>query len=86
MSSFSNKLIIQNGTIYSENQVIKSGFLKIDEGKVSDISLSHFTTNHSDYTIIKIPDTFTVIPGMIDLHIHGANGADTMDATKRHWM
>lgn len=82
MSSFSNKLIIQNGTIYSENQVIKSGFLKIDEGKVSDISLSHFTTNHSDYTIIKIPDTFTVIPGMIDLHIHGANGADTMDATK----
>jgi N-acetylglucosamine-6-phosphate deacetylase len=23
-----------------------------------------------------------MIPGMIDIHIHGANGADTMDATK----
>lgn len=32
--------------------------------------------------MIKLPDGFTMIPGMIDIHIHGANGADTVDATK----
>lgn len=82
MSSLSNKLMIKHGTIYSENQVIKDGFLKINKGRISDISMSPFTTNISDYEIIAIPDTFSVIPGMIDLHIHGVNGADTMDATK----
>lgn len=29
----------------------------------------------------SFPSTFTMIPGMIDVHIHGANGADMMDAT-----
>lgn len=28
-------------------------------------------------------DNYTLLPGLIDLHIHGANGHDTMDATNK---
>ena len=31
--------------------------------------------------MIQLPDSYHVIPGMIDVHIHGADGADTMDGT-----
>ncbi len=31
--------------------------------------------------VISLPETCYVLPGFIDTHIHGAGGADTMDAT-----
>jgi N-acetylglucosamine-6-phosphate deacetylase len=30
---------------------------------------------------LTFPENFKVLPGMIDVHIHGANGADVMDGT-----
>lgn len=82
MNSFSKKIILQHGTTYTENQVIENGYIKIDNGKIVEIGTISKLDDLSDYQVIKIPDGFTIIPGMIDIHIHGANGADTMDATK----
>jgi N-acetylglucosamine-6-phosphate deacetylase len=82
MNSFSKKVILQHGTTYAENQVIKNGYIKVDNGRIVEIGPITEQTDTSDYQVIKIPDSFNMIPGMIDIHIHGANGADTMDATK----
>ncbi|PMC40335.1 N-acetylglucosamine-6-phosphate deacetylase [Bacillus sp. UMB0899] len=82
MEIISDKLIIKHGTIYSEEQIVKSGFLQIDRGKITNIGRSNEHLSSSDYKIITIPEEYQIIPGMIDLHIHGVNGADTMDASK----
>jgi N-acetylglucosamine-6-phosphate deacetylase len=82
MNSSSKKVMLRYGTTYTENQVIKNGYIKIDDGKITKIGPTTELTDSSDYQIINIPDGFSIIPGMIDIHIHGANGADTMDATQ----
>ncbi|MGM0874506.1 MAG: N-acetylglucosamine-6-phosphate deacetylase [Bacillota bacterium] len=82
MNSFSKKVILQHGTTYAENQVIENGYIKLDDGKIVEIGTEP-TTDTTGYQIIKLSDRFSIIPGMIDIHIHGANGADTMDATKK---
>jgi N-acetylglucosamine-6-phosphate deacetylase len=81
MNSLSTKVILQHGIIYTENQVIQNGYIKIDDGKIVEFGPLHQLTSPSDYQIIKIPDDYSIIPGMIDIHIHGANGGDAMDAT-----
>ncbi len=82
MNTISDKLIIKNGTIYSQQQILKSGSLQIDHGKISMIHTSDENDHSTDYKIITLPADYHIIPGMIDLHIHGVNGADTMDATR----
>lgn len=83
MSSFSKKIILLNGVTYTENQVIKKGYITIEEGKIKEIGTTSPSTPYpADFQLMNIPDGFTIIPGMIDIHIHGANGADVMDATR----
>ncbi|WP_338787454.1 N-acetylglucosamine-6-phosphate deacetylase [Metabacillus sp. FJAT-53654] len=82
MNSSSKKVMLQHGTTYAENQVIKNSYIKIDDGRITEIGPTNDLSDSSDYQIINIPDGFSIIPGMIDIHIHGANGADTMDATQ----
>lgn len=74
-----NQLFIQGATIYTESAVIDSGNLLMEHGKIVSIS-EQFISIH-DTTPIIDGEGLTVIPGFIDGHIHGAQGADTMDAT-----
>ncbi|WP_440897806.1 N-acetylglucosamine-6-phosphate deacetylase [Amphibacillus sp. Q70] len=72
-------MLIKNATLYTENDIV-NGHLAIKNGKITDI----FTDLPADLTPYRdvIDGThLNVIPGFIDTHIHGANGADTMDAT-----
>ncbi|KIL43460.1 N-acetylglucosamine-6-phosphate deacetylase [Jeotgalibacillus alimentarius] len=48
----------------------------ISDGKI--ISISNASADQAD---ISIPPTHHLLPGFIDPHIHGAAGADVMDAT-----
>ena len=82
MNSLSKSIILLQGKIYTESQTITNGYLKIVNGKIIEIAPLSQLSNQSGFQLIKLPNGFTIIPGMIDLHIHGANGADTMDATK----
>ena len=38
--------------------------------------------NGADGEIIELPEGAMVLPGFIDIHIHGAGGYDTMDASE----
>ncbi|KMY56183.1 N-acetylglucosamine-6-phosphate deacetylase [Bacillus sp. FJAT-27231] len=74
-------MLIKNATIYAEEETIEKGYLLIKEGRIAGI----FKQNPE-----KLPEHVQVIdganllalPGFIDGHIHGANGADVMDATE----
>ncbi|OAT82102.1 N-acetylglucosamine-6-phosphate deacetylase [Bacillus sp. MKU004] len=73
--------IIRNQRIYAENEMIENGFIKISGGTITEIGDMSDLKIDGEYADISIPAKASVIPGMIDVHIHGVKGADTMDAT-----
>lgn len=73
-------LVLKNAAVYQENRVISSGFIKIQNGKIVDVG--EFYMAQSNEEVMVLPPSYSIIPGMIDLHIHGAGGADAMDGTK----
>lgn len=78
----SNKYVIRDMTIYTEDGPISHGFLKIEGGKITELGVLEKDVEFHDFTELKLPGGCTVIPGLIDVHIHGADGADVMDGTR----
>jgi len=71
-------MLIKGLSIYAENDLIPNGYLVIENGKISEIGTGQVTGDEA----LDFPANYKLIPGMIDVHIHGAAGADTMDATR----
>ncbi|WP_377887240.1 N-acetylglucosamine-6-phosphate deacetylase [Alkalihalobacillus sp. R86527] len=76
-----DSFVIDQITIYAENETIKNGYVKVKNGKIEAVGHSVNLTKDSDERIFHVPEQLSLLPGMIDVHIHGVNGADTMDAT-----
>src|SRR5437764_1262120 len=69
-------MIISGPQIYSANGILKNAALLIHENKIHAIEQEK--KSHSKNTL-KFPENYHLVPGFIDLHIHGANGSDVMD-------
>ncbi|OCA93020.1 N-acetylglucosamine-6-phosphate deacetylase [Bacillus wudalianchiensis] len=76
-----NPILIKNATIYAEEEVIEKGYLLIKEGQIAGIFKQEPEKLPEHVQIIDATNLL-VLPGFIDGHIHGANGADVMDATE----
>lgn len=73
-------MFITNLTIISEEGIFQKGFIEIDGEKIKRVGpMADFQASDKE-EVITFDDSYSLIPGMIDLHIHGANGADVMDA------
>jgi N-acetylglucosamine-6-phosphate deacetylase len=70
---------IVNVKIVEENGIIQQGSVKIEEGKIAVIQEG--VPLRTDGLEIMDGGSQWLIPGMIDVHIHGANGHDMMDGT-----
>ncbi len=68
--------LIKGLKIYHDNQVLENSTLIITNDKITNIDTSEVTD-----TVYSFPSDHHLIPGMIDMHIHGANACDMMDAT-----
>jgi len=75
------QILIQGATIYSEQEVFDCGDLLIENGIITAFGKTPIKVEE-DVEIID-GTRLSVLPGFIDGHIHGAKGADTMDATKQ---
>jgi len=75
-----NPILITNTTIYAERGMINKGSLLIKEGQIAGIFTKELE-ELPEHLIVIDGTNFNLIPGFIDGHIHGANGADVMDAT-----
>ncbi|MEH7012094.1 N-acetylglucosamine-6-phosphate deacetylase [Neobacillus niacini] len=75
-------LLMVHGKAVLENEVAESIYIFIENGKIQEIGPIKALPSHlENVEKIEIPEGQTVVPGFIDVHIHGAAGADTMDAT-----
>ena len=73
------QIILLGGTILSPDQTFADHHLIVDGEKIIDVA-PRSSALPSTSEIIDVNDMF-IVPGFIDVHVHGAVGFDTMDAT-----
>lgn len=71
-------LLIYNARIITPQTILERGWLMCREGRISAIGNGD-PARKSDKTTLNA-DGLTLLPGMIDIHTHGAIGHDVMDA------
>lgn len=76
-----NNIIIQNAKVYQENKVLEKGCITLQYGKIISVTENPMELDTTSAQIID-GTGYSVIPGFIDTHIHGANGYDVMNATE----
>ncbi|WP_093131630.1 N-acetylglucosamine-6-phosphate deacetylase [Salinibacillus kushneri] len=77
-------IYIKNVRVYKEDEVVSNGGILIKDGTIKAIdSLDKGIQTITEDAVIIEGSHLNAIPGFIDGHIHGADGADTMDATER---
>lgn len=69
------KFLIKSGEVFLKDRILKNASILIRDDKVEEV------IEKDIYDNIKTIDlsNYKVLPGLIDTHIHGANGYDTMD-------
>ena len=69
-------ILLKHGEIYTEKEIIYDGDVLISEGKIVEIGKGLYNV---DAEVIDLKGK-KIVPGFIDIHIHGGVGHDTMDA------
>lgn len=70
-------------TIHAEHDVLTNASITLKDGKITQInetSTDNIAVRTDDKLVL--PNSWHLIPGMIDMHIHGAAAADVMDGTE----
>ena len=74
------RLVIEAGTLLTPTEEIRPARIQIAEGQIEKLGKQEAITVPPGYSLLDA-SRFTVTPGMIDIHIHGAAGHDVMEAT-----
>ena len=73
-------ILIKNATIYLDDATLEDGYILIDGETIKEIGQAHQAPHEADEILTLSPNE-VVLPGFIDMHIHGAGGSDAMDGT-----
>lgn len=71
-------LILAGGDLVLPDRILTSGSLIIDGGRIAAVE-PRSTVDATGATVVDVRDCF-VVPGFIDVHVHGVEGFDTLDA------
>ncbi|KML41886.1 N-acetylglucosamine-6-phosphate deacetylase [Cytobacillus firmus] len=74
-------ILLKGMQIYAEDQKIEEGYILLQDHKIIGIGPSTDLPASMGVEVMEVPSSFQAIPGLIDIHIHGVNGADVMDAS-----
>lgn len=73
--------IFSGMTIFSGKRWHKNQAVIVEDGKITAIIDEAMIAHHLPATEYQYSSEHYLVPGFIDMHIHGAGGADVMDAT-----
>lgn len=73
--------LLKNAVIYAETGKIEQGYVLTEGEKVIEVGPMSSSPASIEAEVVELDSSFSIIPGFIDVHIHGAAGADVMDAT-----
>ena len=74
-------MIIRNGKIFTEKGEFREGAVVIEDGKIKEVLLENQLLDISTEEVIDASGMY-VIPGFVDIHLHGCVGYDFCDGTK----
>ncbi len=72
--------ILSGAKICLPDKIIENHYLVIKNGIITHINHEEIS-KPKNINVIRLRSNETIIPGFIDVHIHGANGSDVMDAS-----
>jgi len=72
--------VINNGTVLTPLDEIKDGTIVVQGAKIIDVGKRGEVQEPTDANVVDAGGAY-IVPGMIDIHVHGSMGADVLDAT-----
>ncbi len=75
-------LILSNLKIHTELGELQKANLIVTDKTIHAILPQKEFDQFPNANIIEFPEDYHLVPGFIDLHVHGANGSDVMDANQ----
>lgn len=72
-----NRLAITGGTIVTPHELIPSGFVLCEDGRIKFVGSRKEAEPEANSRVIDATGQF-VLPGFIDTHVHGSGGDDVM--------
>lgn len=74
------KLLLINANIVTEHEILQHYFMQIEDGTIIEIgTMANCPAYNEVDTVVNCEESSYVLPGMIDIHVHGAVGHDFMD-------
>jgi N-acetylglucosamine-6-phosphate deacetylase len=72
--------VIRNGTILTPTEEIKDGAIVVQGTKIVEVGSRGQIQEPASAEVVDAGEGY-IVPGLIDVHVHGSNGADVLDAT-----
>lgn len=74
-------VILANLKVHTEKDVQENACVVIRGESIHAVVTKDEIKHFKDAEVIDFPEHYSLVPGFIDMHIHGANNSDVMDAT-----
>lgn len=79
-TDFSGALLLKGARVVLPHETVEGMTLLIEQGRITKISEDSAATSGQAAEVLTL-DGLTLFPGLIDIHIHGSVGVDTMEAS-----
>ena len=70
-------IVLAGGDVVLPGQILPNAALLIDAGRIAAVE-PHARIDAAGATIIETSNCY-VVPGFVDVHVHGVDGSDTLD-------
>jgi N-acetylglucosamine-6-phosphate deacetylase len=74
--------MILHGSVVLPDRVLTNGAVFVRDGRIIDVGAADVVATRAEAAVERIDHDGYIVPGYIDLHVHGAAGADFMDGTE----
>src|SRR5262245_32151633 len=72
-------MILSGAQLVLPDRMLAPGTLVIDGDRITDVRAGSRTAGHDHSSPVNVFPGHTIVPGFIDVHVHGIEGIDTLD-------